>query len=597
MAAFNFHRRQTRRWWYAGVTLIAAAFFTVFFVVGASATGIGALSGSPSNFESGDGNMVLNTSGNTDWNCFQGSGGFQATANYGTDSGGNAFAKSDCKVTTGATQTWADGGTTSVGTTETQIVSGTKFDTMCPPTNTGGNPPKDEFTNVAEYSDFDASGNLFFYGAVIRPTTNGNTSGNVILAQNATATSIGCRTAGDVLIAFDFLNGGGTPSLHTLTWITSGSCYVSHDSAPCWGKENTVPAADFNGNVNTSTILAGDNGISGTQLNANAFSEFGINLTQALINAGITTPDTCFAAEAWESRSSGSSFTSNPEDLELSGHATCGSIEIIKHTDPSGIDQNFGFGTTGPSGSAMDGASFTLNDNSSNSGGFPNSKTYGDLTPGTYSVTETEAANFAPEATTCTDNGTTDNSVVSADNLTVTINLAQQGNWVCTYTNKRQLGAIKITKESSKAAATPLAGATFSIKNSSGTVVATPTSGSDGTVCVGSLPFDDYTVTETAAPSGYSIDTTSKDANITSAGDCTSSGTPSVSLTFTDTPKTDLTVEAKSQVSGGTKSTITCGVDPSNTGTGTGGSLAEDSKLTATGLAPGTYDCKIVIDP
>src|ERR1051326_635164 len=38
MAAFNFHRRKTRRWWYAGATLVAAALFAVFYVAGASAT-------------------------------------------------------------------------------------------------------------------------------------------------------------------------------------------------------------------------------------------------------------------------------------------------------------------------------------------------------------------------------------------------------------------------------------------------------------------------------------------------------------------------------------------------------------------------------
>jgi hypothetical protein len=61
MAAFNFHKRQTRRWWYAGATLMAVAFFAVFFVVGASAN----LSGST--FEGNDGNLVVNTANNTDW--------------------------------------------------------------------------------------------------------------------------------------------------------------------------------------------------------------------------------------------------------------------------------------------------------------------------------------------------------------------------------------------------------------------------------------------------------------------------------------------------------------------------------------------------
>src|SRR5713226_10344189 len=51
-----------------------------------------AVTGSPSGFESGDGNMVLNTSGNTDWNCFVNSDGFAH----------NGSTPSGCAITTGA---------------------------------------------------------------------------------------------------------------------------------------------------------------------------------------------------------------------------------------------------------------------------------------------------------------------------------------------------------------------------------------------------------------------------------------------------------------------------------------------------------------
>src|SRR5215472_12129262 len=53
-----------------------------------------AVTGSPSSFESGDGNMVLNTSGNTDWNCFVNSDGFAH----------NGSTPSGCATTTGAVQ-------------------------------------------------------------------------------------------------------------------------------------------------------------------------------------------------------------------------------------------------------------------------------------------------------------------------------------------------------------------------------------------------------------------------------------------------------------------------------------------------------------
>jgi hypothetical protein len=156
-------------------------------------------------------------------------------------------------------------------------------------------------------------------------------------------------------------------------------------------------------------------------------------------------------------------------------------------------------------------------------------------------------------------------------------------------------GALKITKASSKSAATPLKGATFHITgpNSYSNDVST---GDDGTVCLDNLPNGTYHVTETGAPNGYAIDdSTTHDISV--SGKCSGTGTSAAAtLNFTDTPKTDITVEAKSQVTGGTKSSISC-VNSGGDSTGTGGSLAEDSKLTATGVAPDTYTCTIVVDP
>src|SRR5207302_9519123 len=93
----------------------------------------------------------------------------------------------------------------------------------------------------------------------------------------------------------------------------------------------------------TSTTKGTDNGISGTTLAANAFAEFGINLTQALKVGNPTGTLPCFANQTWVSRSSESSFTSNPEDVEVVNRATCGEIKIINQTSPRGLDQKFSF--------------------------------------------------------------------------------------------------------------------------------------------------------------------------------------------------------------------------------------------------------------
>ena len=620
MTAFRFHQRRTRRWWYAGATLMAAALFAVFFVVGA-----GAVTGSPSGFESGDGNMTLQAASGTDWNCFQGT----------TGPGGSAFATlasgtpAGCTVTSGATQTWADGGTTGVGTSEFQFKSGTKFDDPCVTINSGNNPPKDEWSNIAEYTEASTATNsdgghdLFFYGASIRPVTNGNTSGNIYFSQSTT----GCHTVGDVLLAFNFLNGGGTPALSALRWVASGTCYVSQDSAPCWGPAQSINQAGlFDGSVNTSTIDATDNGISGTTLAANAFAEFGINLTQALKVGNPTGTLPCFANQTWVSRSSGSSFTSNPEDVEVVSRPTCGSITIIKHTQNgagtrSGVDQDFSYTSTG--GLSTDTSGFTLNDKagcdpSTTCTTATNTQSYTLVPPGSYNVTEgANPANFTFVSLTCTHagNGTTaaqDGTILKQADITLGIG----GSAVCTYTNRQQLGAIRINKTSSKGTHPVLAGAKFYIcTNSSpttsnctaptpvgGTALTEPqTTDSNGTICVANLAFASYYVFESAAPSGYGIDDSSvHTANVNGSGDCSSSTSATVTLPFTDTPLSKIYLGWHSLAGVGvTTATIACGSDTA-AAFDDGGSTPAITKTLGNGtstLAPGTYTCTVVIDP
>jgi hypothetical protein len=624
MTAFRFNQRRTRRWWYGGgVTLVATLFFVVFFVASSGAIVLG----SPSNFESNDGNMTLQTSGNTDWNCFAGnpnSGGFSTAVS----------SPAGCAVTTGATQVTAD------QNGEISWVPGQKFDTQCPALSVNNNPPKDEFTNVAAFGDTAANLDEYFYGATIRPNVNGNVSGDVELNQSSGngTTSSGCRTSGDRLIAYDFLNGGTSLNFHVLTWIisltdTSGGnntagttgCLVAK-APPCWGAKVITPdSSAFDGEANQSIIPANENGMNNTTLPVNAFAEFGINLSLAL---GLRGKCIAFPQQVWESRSSGSSFTSNPQDIEISNTQiqNCGTITIIKHTNPRGLNQAFNFhqdvaGTGFPD--------FTLND-TGNAGPPPtdsagNTKTFTNVLTGTYHVSEdTLPAGFGFASVSCvsstgssTSNGTDDTTHIGSK----TLNLAGGGSITCTYTNNQQLGAIKISKISSKAAATALAGAHFRIctNGTDGGAFTTCTAAKTGSddlntgtatfVCVDNLAFGDYYVSEKSAPTGYSIDdATVHKVTVDTNAKCSDTTYVGESITFKDTPKTDLTVNATSQVAGGTKSRIACtnnngganignSPQPADTGSPPVQNFADPVTVTALGLAPGTYTCVVVIDP
>jgi len=566
MAAFNFHKRRTRRWWYAGTTLVVVAFFAVFFVTSSSA-----LNASPSNFEAGDGNMTLDASGNTDWNCFQGTDGFQTSANLGPGPGGTTFTRNaDCAAKSGATNSPSPN-------PDFEQTPGQKFDTACPTFKIGNNPPKDVWSDVAQYIEASPSLNsdnghdIYFYGASIRPVVNGNSSGNIYFSQGTNPNGANCRTVGDVLLTFDFLGGGSKPTLHILTWQgASGSCFVGSDSPTtgCWGPSTppTITGANSDGETNASQINGSDNALNGQTVLANGFSEIGVNLTQAIKAAGGSA--TCFANETWVSRSSGSSFTSSPEMVVSNSTPTCGSITIIKHTNPRGLPAQFTYTGTG-TGVA---SSFHLNDGGYNASATPpindvacvttlgaprdstaaspcNSRTFSNLAPANYSVNETGIpTGFAFGSVSCTKNGSAVSSGsggLTITTSTVAISLGVSETWVCTYVNNQQLGVIKVYKSSSKTTS-PLSGVVFTVTKPD-TSTATMTTGSDGFACIGDLPFGSYSVQETTPKSGYGIDDSTSHSvtvgtNTTCAAASTSVDTSNNTLNFTDTPLSKITV-------------------------------------------------------
>jgi len=168
-----------------------------------------------------------------------------------------------------------------------------------------------------------------------------------------------------------------------------------------------------------------------------------------------------------------------------------------------------------------------------------------------------------------------------------------------------------VSKDSIKPGTQTLSGAEFSVTgpNSYSTTL---TTGSDGTACVDHLPFGSYSVTETKAPAGYKIDdTTAHSVPVNANAVC--GAAKSVDYPATDTPLTDLLIKVTSEASGGTQSSIKCvNKDPANFATGTdignspqpASGFADPVQVDANGttnpstaLAPGTYTCKVVVDP
>jgi Prealbumin-like fold domain len=538
MAAIQFRQRRVRRWWYLGATITVFAFFTVFWVAASSANLAG------STFEGNDGNLVVNTAGNHDWdNAPNLSVGVDIATGTGDNSFGQGTKEDDTSVTVG-----------------TGSIPNSKADLA-------------RFAIAGE----SINGDTFMYLAWSRENQSGTVNFDFELNKLAQPdlTTAGPKTlnrsVNDELINYAFQGGSNTPTLTKYHWNGSN-----------WVNDGAISGSCEEGATNSQTVLDTLGGNPAVSRPAQQFGEAAINMTCA----GIVPKNSCtsFGSGYVKSRSS-TSFTSEIKDFIAPiplNFNNCGKLTIIKHTDPAGLDQDFSYTTTG----GLSPATFTLNDGS----GKVNTQVYGpnnDLQPGTYSVTEgADPTGFAFESLTC-------NNSATISGRTATVTIVAGSNVICTYINQQQLGAIKVTKSSTKG--TALAGATFSVTGPGG-FSTTLTSGADGTACVDHLLFGAYHVTETGAPAGYKInDTTTHDVTVGTNTTC--SGTPSVSLSFLDTPLTDLTVDAKSQAAGGTKSQITC-VDASNANIGNSPSPnVEHATVTATGLSPGTYTCTVVIDP
>ncbi len=566
MASFRFRSRRTRRLCVTGVSVTVFALFAVVFVgaSGANLTG--------STFEGNDGNLVVSSAGNTDW-------ANAPNRVVGTDQAS--------------------------GSSDNAFGQGTKEDDPNATVVTGSIPPnKTDLPRFYIGSEF-VNGSNFLYLAWERAVNIGSANLDLEINQNTTAGFTGTttgpvtlnRTAGDLLVTYDFsgsgspvtlnrtagdllvtydFSGSGTPTLGLLKWVTTGAtsqCFSSN-SLPCWGNRvNLSAAGSAEGAINTGTVTDPVPPNAPRTLTTGLFGEAAINLSAA----GVFPAGTCeaFGSTFLKSRSS-ASFGAEVKDFiapQPVNISNCGAIAIKKVTDPSPDPTSTSFPFTLTGGPSNVSKSFSLTNGQTN--------TTNNLQAGSgYAAAETVPANWELVSATC-DNGNPVTNITVTPNTTVT----------CTFSNRLLVGAIRVTKRSIKDNAA-LAGATFVIKDASNSVVATLTTGNDGTACKDFLSFGNYTVTETAAPGGYSIDNSDPVSVAVDHTASCSSGTPNAPADFTDTPLSRITVSFESLAAGNpTSATVQC------TGEGSANPLPEGTPKVLDNLAPGTYSCTVVVDP
>jgi hypothetical protein len=447
-----------------GLSLVVTA--TAILTVALVSPGLANLPGST--FEGNDGNLTVTSAGKTDWS--------------------NAPNR-------------VRGDDVPSGTTDNSFGQGTKEDDPNVSVVTGSIPPqKSDLTRFYVGSEF-ASGSNFLYLAWERSNVLGSANMDFEINQktqpNLTTTGAKTlnRTAGDLLITFDFTNGGGNPVLGLLKWVTTGAtsqCY-SANALPCWGNRVNLSAAGFaEGQVNSGTVT---DPIAGVSLAGGTFGEAAVNLTAAHVFPA----DTCeaFGSAFLKSRSS-ASFPAEVKDFVAPQPVTisnCGTIRIHKVTENG--DASFGYTTTG----GLTPSTFNL----SNGG---TQEYTGTVLPGNYSVTEsTLPSGWTLKSLTC-DTVSGSGTSATPSGATVDITMAPGGIVDCTYTNhinlspriSTTLSANPVTVGTAVHDSATLTGATA---NAGGTV--TYTVYTDSSCSQGAQPAGTVTVTNGVVPDSNPI--------------------------------------------------------------------------------------------
>jgi Prealbumin-like fold domain len=473
------------------------------------------------------------------------------------------------------------------GSGDDSFGQGTKEDTAVPSVVDGSIPPnKSDLLNFGVYLETVGTDRFLhmFWHRVQEPS--GTTNMDFEFNQSTTTSANGVtpvRTAGDVLIQYDLSQGGTNPVLFLSRWVTTGAgsqCEASN-STPCWStKQNLSAQGDATGSINTTAIPAADSDGLATAPNSvssRTFGEASVDFN-ALVGG-----DQCvgFGSAYLKSRSS-DSFTAALKDFiapEATNINLCGSVHVIKTDD-----------ATPPA--LLDGAAFDLRTDNAPIGGAPGVEDitvdscvtvagvcdFDQVLQGEYWVVETAAPTGH------------DLPVPPYQHVTVVADVTV----TVTFVDPRQRGAILITKTRKHAAAGagshPHAGVTFTVN---GTTVVTD---ANGQACVDDLLFGSYSVTETV-PAGYAADgATTKTVMVDNKATCDGTPYAGETVSFGNTPLTNLSVSVDSQIDGGTASTIVCNGPDGQVASGSTGANG-DGSASASDLKPGTYTCTVVIDP
>ncbi|MEW5855382.1 MAG: SpaA isopeptide-forming pilin-related protein [Myxococcota bacterium] len=439
-------------------------------------------------------------------------GGTAHAALAGTD-----FESTDGNLVVDGTKDWANAPNLTVGidlpagSTDDALGQGTKEDDPTP-TRVFGSIPRNKSDLTRFYVATERVGTRdMLYLAWQRANVLGSANMDFEFNQSSARGSTGMvtRTPGDILITFDLVNGGSTPVLSLLKWLTiangtAAECYASN-SLPCWGHMQALSATGYaDGSVNTTTVVDPipdpDTTLTKDGSKGPRFGEAAINLS----DSGIMRDGVCirFGSVHLTSRSS-ASFTAEVKDfiapVPVDINNCAPTTVILQKVDPQGnplpgaelqLFQDDGNGTHDKADIQVGGNCITSTDGTC---------TYTVNSDGTYFAHELTPPNgydVAPD--------TKVDITLSANPQTV----------VVTITDTPSAGDINIFKHDPDGK--PLAGAVFTLypdnPQTGGAPDSGDTAGTGQPTCITdklgqcvflNVPVGEYWVVETSPPPGY----------------------------------------------------------------------------------------------
>ncbi len=344
------------------------------------------------------------------------------------------------------------------GSGDNSFGQGTKEDDVTPTVVSGSIPPnKSDLTRFYVANNKGSNDHQFLYLAWERTNTLGSANMdfeiNKLAQPDLTTTGqkdvSATRSEGDLLVRYDFSNGGTVPTLSLVKWMKAGGGGTAADctannALPCWGAK---PADDALDGVNDNQIDLSQAGFADGSINgatvtdpiANpdvdlpeaTFGEAAIDLTAA----GVFAPGVCtnFGSAYLKSRSS-SSFTAETKDFIAPQSITinnCGNLVIRKIS--VGGTGTFGFNSATLADQTPSDTTTKFNLTTATAGtAVSTGSTYNGILAGTYDVSENVPAGWSLTSATC-DNG----DLVTAIHVTVNTTVT------CTFTNtaKATLGS------------------------------------------------------------------------------------------------------------------------------------------------------------